>query len=142
MFHNCGKSCKITALVVFWLLAGGSALTGIIMLLSGIDGDEALLLIGAGIIVGGFIFAWLSSIALYTIGDIWERLHKEEQLQSAGLMQQEYAPRNMQQDFIPQEATKPDFSEQLRELKGKLEFGEITEEEFTHKKQEILDQMI
>ncbi|MBR3268096.1 MAG: SHOCT domain-containing protein [Oscillospiraceae bacterium] len=44
--------------------------------------------------------------------------------------------------FYPEEATEPNYSEQLRELKGKLESGEITKEEFTQKKQEILDQMI
>ncbi len=135
MFRNCGKSCKITALVIFWLMMGGSALTGVITLLMGMDGDEALLLIGAGIIVGGFISAWLSSIALYTIGDIWEKLHAQEAAQ--GMPQTA-----LQQVFVPQEAAEPDFSEMLRELKGKLESGEITEEEFTQKKQEILDQMV
>ncbi len=135
MFRNCGKSCKITALVIFWLMMGGSALTGVITLLMGMDGDEALLLIGAGIIVGGFISAWLSSIALYTIGDIWEKLHAQEAAQ--GMPQTA-----LQQVFVPQEAAEPDFSEMLRELKGTLESGEITEEEFTQKKQEILDQMV
>lgn len=139
MYHNYGKMCKITAIVLFWLLAIAGVGSGSVMILMGTVGDELFMWLGLAASVSGVGLAWLSSIALYTIGDIWEKLHAREQL-TGGAPAQMPLPVQQQYAALP-EPPDPVYIAELRVLKAQLDAQEITEEEFNQKKQEILDTM-
>lgn len=126
MFRNSGKSCKDAAHVLFVLQMTGCVLTSILLL--GRSMGVASLLISAGVLLFGAIFAWIMAAALYTIGDIWDALHERDQFRGADPDGQ-----------LVQEEPKADYVEALRNLKAQHDAGEITEEEFSQKKQEILD---
>lgn len=77
MFKNCGTKCKVIAKISFWLISL-IFVVGIIIIISCLgwyDGHPLLLLV----IPVGILMAWLSSISLYTIGDIWELQYNSTQ---------------------------------------------------------------
>ena len=65
MYHNYGKMCKITAIVLFWLLAIAGVGSGAAMILMGTVGEDLFMWLGLAASVSGVGLAWLSSIALY-----------------------------------------------------------------------------
>ena len=68
MFDNCGKKLKVLAYVIFGLDALAGVIYGFSLMM------EDFVLSGILLIVIAPLLGWLSSIVLYTIGDIWEGL--------------------------------------------------------------------
>lgn len=66
MFENPGSKVKSIAVIWFWLIAIGSFIVGIIIML---DTDG---LIGASILFGGILFGYLSALGLYAFGELVE----------------------------------------------------------------------
>ncbi len=71
MFKNCGSTVKGIALINFWLMVIAGVIVGIWLLSE--EGPVGLLVI-SGAVIGG----WLENVALYTIGDTWERVKNIE----------------------------------------------------------------
>lgn len=84
MFNNPGKKVKLLARILFVLLSILPVLGGIVIMMIdtstfGIDLGGLQVIIGLLVIIFGIIFAWLSSILLYTLGamaDDLEIIHR------------------------------------------------------------------
>lgn len=74
MFNNIGRKIKGLAKTLFWILAIISIIAGIGVILVTVSngGDSVMLgvLAGLGIIIGGFILAWLQNFMLYGFGEL------------------------------------------------------------------------
>ena len=75
MFTNIGKKIKVLAVVIFCIMAGLSVISGLIMIVEGLDYGHEDFIFGGIIIAGlGFLFSWISSFVLYAYGEIADKV--------------------------------------------------------------------
>ena len=77
MYNNIGGKIKFLAKVIAWIGIIASIITGIIWIIIGIanasSGGGISMLIGIGIMIGGFLWSWISSWGLYGYGELIEK---------------------------------------------------------------------
>jgi len=76
MFDNIGGKIKTLAIAVCWIGIIGSVIAGIVM----IADDEDMLLYGLLSILGGPLFSWVGSFALYGFGQLVENSDRSNEL--------------------------------------------------------------
>lgn len=157
MFDDIGKKIKGVASGFCWLGILASLAIGMIWLLVSSEtmrGDEEAQVVGVlgglGIMVGGSISSWLSSIVLYGFGELVDNsatlvtlMQNRKKRKEAAPTQHEPTP-SPAPDVEVEEGFAAPFSEEelrkkLEDLYDELQRGAISEEEFEKRRQQLLD---
>lgn len=76
MFDNIGSKCKTVAKVVCWIGIIGSVIVGFVLITTGLNlsggASELYLALGLLTLAVGSLISWLSTLALYALGEIAE----------------------------------------------------------------------
>lgn len=87
MFNNIGSKIKTLAKVLFWLGLLAAIMVGVLEILQAVgntnnETSEKVtgILVGVGIIVGGFVVSWLSNFLLFGFGELIDSNQKILQL--------------------------------------------------------------
>jgi len=90
MFNNPGKKIKTLAKVMFWLILIACVISAVAIGASPYYVDEEVILAIAGIVVGGFLVAYLSGLWISAFGELVENStklarHAEESKNQTGV---------------------------------------------------------
>jgi hypothetical protein len=74
MYNNIDRKIKVLAKVIFWVGVIASVAIGIAMIVTGANMRRGggLIMLGSGLLVGGSLCSWISSMLLYGYGTLIE----------------------------------------------------------------------